>query len=698
MTVKLFGRSDVAASAFAVENYIVLSKWTASATGRISEIRCRVKASTTGNIILGIYSDNAGQPSTLLATTASTAITSGAEREVTVALVSNINVASGTVCWIAANSSVSLIARVTETGTYWYKVLTYGTLPSSAGTGYTEDTLYNQIASAYGDVIIAITGSGIASAEAEGTGTFRATIKGAGVASLEAEGTGVVQQSGVLIGAGIPSAFVGGIGSLALVGFWPSVTFKILIDWDNDSTYSNPYSDVTEDLLTCSFDKGGDFELALADGGKAQAGQLDLTLKNPGGKYSPELLTSPLSGSLNLNVSIKLLAYSPNEVVLFTGKVYRITPHPELDNQTCYIYATDGFDVLAHTPVKVALQTDIYTGEAIDLILTAAGFGTSLIDRGFLSLPYWGMFNDNALEEIKNLEDAERGFFYINQSGQPVFESRYHRWNHTTSLATFDNNMRVIGYDFGLDSVVNQAEVDFTTKAIAASADIWTCGEILEIDIGDTLVIDAPYGLATDIIDPEEDTDYTANTQADGLGTPKSSDVTVTLTKYGKGSIVTIINGAVTPVFMTLLKIRGSLISDSATTTRKEIDQDSIDSYNYRPWSLSNPNITSSNDAIGLGEFAVRKDKAPRVNKLTITLRNKNNILWPQLVSRTISDRITIINTRLGLSGDYLINSMHHDITQGGLLHEVTWICEDASFLTGWTLDEDALAESTVLV
>jgi hypothetical protein len=150
MANKLVGRNDIALGNQSDANYIIIAKFIAIATGDVTEIRCRVKASTAGNVILGIYADNAGEPAALLATTASTAVSSDVERVITIALVANLAITNGTVYWIAFNSSAALVGDKTETCVKRYKGLAYGALPNPAGTGYATDTTRNTIASAWG--------------------------------------------------------------------------------------------------------------------------------------------------------------------------------------------------------------------------------------------------------------------------------------------------------------------------------------------------------------------------------------------------------------------------------------------------------------------------------------------------------------------------------------------------------------------
>ncbi len=150
MTVKLAGRDDVAASTANGSNNILMTKYTASATGGATEIKLRVMASVAGNVTIGIYADSAGAPAALLGTSSSTAVSSGAEREITIALLAEVQITSGTAYWVAFNSSANIVAAKSEVAVRKYKGAAYGALPDPAGAGYTDETTYTDVTSIWG--------------------------------------------------------------------------------------------------------------------------------------------------------------------------------------------------------------------------------------------------------------------------------------------------------------------------------------------------------------------------------------------------------------------------------------------------------------------------------------------------------------------------------------------------------------------
>jgi len=147
--IKLVGRDDVAISSANGANYIVMTKWAAVETGSCTELRFRVAASVSGNVVIGIYTDNAGEPHVLLGQKAA-AVASAAERVITVTLDSPIAITSGLNYWIAFNSTAAIVGAKSEAGVRKYKSAAYGALPNPAGTGYSNNTTNNDTTAGWG--------------------------------------------------------------------------------------------------------------------------------------------------------------------------------------------------------------------------------------------------------------------------------------------------------------------------------------------------------------------------------------------------------------------------------------------------------------------------------------------------------------------------------------------------------------------
>jgi len=146
---RLLGATDVAAVGPAGANYLVLDKWTAVATGNVTQIR--VKCMDSGTVKVGIYADTSGIPGTLIvANEAGASVVPGWN---TISLTST-PVISGTDYWIAYNSSANCVGYYSSPGGgLIFRSLTYATIfPSSAGTGFSTSSGNHSLTAAWGAV------------------------------------------------------------------------------------------------------------------------------------------------------------------------------------------------------------------------------------------------------------------------------------------------------------------------------------------------------------------------------------------------------------------------------------------------------------------------------------------------------------------------------------------------------------------
>ena len=118
-------------------NEIRGTRFQAGSAMTINHINLDIGTSVSGNIQCAIYSDSSSKPSSLLKGT--NALNNPGTGWQTFTLTSSQALTSGTYYWLlfwsAANYSVQ---NTTSSGSSWYRSLTYGSWPSSAGSGTTE--------------------------------------------------------------------------------------------------------------------------------------------------------------------------------------------------------------------------------------------------------------------------------------------------------------------------------------------------------------------------------------------------------------------------------------------------------------------------------------------------------------------------------------------------------------------------------
>ncbi|MBU2249697.1 MAG: hypothetical protein KKD77_23320, partial [Gammaproteobacteria bacterium] len=156
--------------------------------------------------------------------------------------------------------------------------------------------------------------------------------------------------------------------------------YFIEVDWNNDGDFIDDYDDLTINTKSVHFSRGKSDEL-----GKAEVGQLSITLNNADGLYTPSNSGGSLYGSLLPKRPIKVYYSSGGtNYPLFYGFIEEIIPHPHLTEQDCIITAVDGLDFLSRHDMATALYKDTLTGTIHGYILTDAGWSATMrtLDAG----------------------------------------------------------------------------------------------------------------------------------------------------------------------------------------------------------------------------------------------------------------------------------------------------------------------------
>jgi len=458
--------------------------------------------------------------------------------------------------------------------------------------------------------------------------------------------------------------------------------------------------DLTANTKSIHFSRGKSDEL-----GKSEVGQLSVTLKNADGLYTPSNSGGALYTYLLPKKTIKVTyCDGGTDYPLFYGFIEEIIPHPHLSEQDCIITAVDGLDFLSRHDMSTALYKDALTGTIHGYILDDAGWSATMrtLDTGQDTVPYWYGHDVKARFAQEEIDDNEQGFSYVDGSGYFNFEDRHHRSTatHQTSQATFTNTMSNITYSLNPRNVYNQVKVIVTPWELQSITTLWTLEEIPSIPAGEardwwanasvsgqSVFVDAWTTLVAT-------TDYTANSEAGGGGTDMTSDIAVTLSKLAKTMKITLTNNGTIPAYITLLQARGTYYDDLTKVTLKAEDSTSQTAYQKRTFELDGKYMTDADKAQDYVTYAIGKYKNPRA-ELGMLAINQDSTILAQILGLEISDRITIVNTKLGVNDDYFIDYMEHDISMSGKLHTASYRLSDTINEDFWCLDYSALASAS---
>ena len=262
--------------------------------------------------------------------------------------------------------------------------------------------------------------------------------------------------------------------------------------------------------------------------------------------------------------------------------------------------------------------------------------------------------------------------------------------------------MAQISYSLNPRHIYNIIKATVTPWSLQAITELWRLQETPSIPVGETYTWwgEASVSGSSVFVDawttPASTTDYTANSQADGLGTDLTANITLTATKFAKTIKLQLQNNATVLAYLTLLKARGTYYDDQTKVTRKAEDSTSQTNYQKRTLTIDGKYMTDADKSQDLVNYSIGKYKDPRA-EISLNLVNQDNATLNQILGREISDRLTIVNTKLGLNDDYFIDYIEEDISLSGKWHTVTYRLADTINEDFWCLDFSALGTQTKL-
>ena len=468
-------------------------------------------------------------------------------------------------------------------------------------------------------------------------------------------------------------------------------------------------------ILAAHTEIGWDEELQQASAGIAQ-----IVADNHLGDYSPEKADGAFYGDLALGKYITIYeVYGGVRYDHFKGKIDKIVPHPEKDNQVCFILAVGGMDDMAQVEIKTVLRTDTETGELAGDVLDAVGWpaGDRDIDTGVDTLQLGWFHKKKGLAAMRELELTEHGRFYIGPTGKAVWENRHARLtgDSLVSQHDFEETMCEIAYEWAKRLVYNEVIVR-GRRYFVGGATLWSGYDLATLD--DALIYSAHAGdtgapyipqassltLWAEFQAPLEsfealvlDTHYSANTSPDGTGVDVGADITLSATQYGQCIKLKFTNGGTVGAYLTApsspplgaptdrtILVYGILYSEEVMTVTEE-DAASQTAYGKRSLTIDSRFKSNPNDILSQAQFlkARYKDAVPRAVSVRLIARTA----WPddtiriQCLDRHISDRITLKSALLGIDADYFINKVVQDyvIQEAGIVHTTEWFVERVS-------------------
>ena len=180
-------------------------------------------------------------------------------------------------------------------------------------------------------------------------------------------------------------------------------------------------------------------------------------------------------------------------------------------------------------------------------------------------------------------------------------------------------------------------------------------------------------------------------------------------TKYGQSVKMQFTNNNTKDVYIVpgtidanyALYIDGNEYEDDEAFVRQE-DATSKTAYGDRSIDIENPFVGAFNTLVAYAQWLVSRFKginaagtlAPIPDNVRIHLTNGSSALLVQMLTREISDRITLTVTALGVSAkEYYINKIREEVSEGGMVHDCTWWLERADESKYWLLETAGYGE-----
>ena len=385
-------------------------------------------------------------------------------------------------------------------------------------------------------------------------------------------------------------------------------------------------------------------------------------------------------------------------VSLFYGDLHSIDPQPgerqcriraydemrRLESVTLYMYATSSFPQTSDEILE-----DILDYAGVDAAFRELDTGAQLVPK-LWSPALWGT---QAMDEIQALQDEEDGFIYIDGHGFWRMEKRGHRSAspHTTAKATLrsgsggaDAYFSALEWSDGVDNIENKLFMRIRDAANHGHRTAWTLGETPHFKANETrefLAESTDFDIVGGQLRPLANTDYKANTKADGAGTDITAQLSVsypaTRLYNGKGTLVRVRFGS-TAGYLTRLAVRTvNALTFNAPVLLTAESASSQAAYGQRIRSMEARWIREAQRAQATLDSRLSRRAVPRT-ALTATLLNGSNASILPMLQLSLSDRVSVRYADMGVSGDFFVEGHRLKVGQGGKRVKRTLLLQDA--------------------
>lgn len=445
--------------------------------------------------------------------------------------------------------------------------------------------------------------------------------------------------------------------------------YNLDIDWMADGLYQN------ETTRMKSFRARRGRNNILSDAGFVQPepGEFIATLDNYDGRYDPYNASSPLTGYILPNRTMKLSRnYGGINYPVFAGTLVDI--RPEGFDQVTIRAMDDLYFLNKQNCDNYALQTAVNVVDAIAILMNMADlafegtsgwtFSTTLGITSFLgstyienngdTIPYWWPNPDHSiLRELHDIAAAFAATVFFAADGTFNYAIR-----NIPAGTRYSITQAELGKDIQLvqpwDELYNSIRIAAAPRVSGDTAEMWRLGDASATILPEaTKTVWAEFAYngercpALEII-TQDTSDYTASTA-----------ITIVKTDYTTEAKLAITNDDTTSTCaLTMMRLRGVMLPAPNKTYIEDEDTASVVSYGKRSINIQSPWLQDSAVAEYYGDWLLPyASEVKRVLKARIMERPEYQF------GAELMDKIAVTVAQKSISGNYLLGQIEHNWT-----------------------------------
>ena len=226
-------------------------------------------------------------------------------------------------------------------------------------------------------------------------------------------------------------------------------SYRLEADWNRNGQYDHAMSDLFNFMVQMSIHtkRGRDYGTQIF--GRSVAGNLTVTLRNEGDEFDRFNSNSLLFGYTIIGTPIRLLMEDIDRTgvyhYLWSGSIDKTDFKQKRGGQDeITIVCKDIIIELQLTEASAPARSSITTENAARILLNAGGISDDKIGNieGEFTMEHWWSERQPILRSLRELEETEGGFFWVDQENRVTFESSTKRDRadaRTPKLILIDN-------------------------------------------------------------------------------------------------------------------------------------------------------------------------------------------------------------------------------------------------------------------